>query len=213
MPIVRSQYSRTASRDARGAMAMALQRHLFGLTFYNAGGTFQFSEIFDEWPSYNDKYVPPAACVLPSEWKYADALFSPTLLEDTWEVYGEPGFGLYKLSEVNVDFEISIRTTSTIERSQIIQGIEESFRAENLLMDDVNGARYGILLPLPEYYSLQGRFSLMSAKVIDDEDRAVRENRDAIMVISAACAQVTVGPVKPLNLTVRIDYNCEDLEP
>jgi hypothetical protein len=36
----------------------------------------------------------------------------------------------------------------------------------------------------------------------------MREQRDAIFTISAQAPQVTVGPVFPLNLTVRLDTLC-----
>lgn len=205
MPITQSQYSRTAIMDVRSAMAVALQRHLENLVFSKPGNpAYRFSEVHDTWPSYLQRYVPPSACILPGEWTYGDALFTPHLLEDTWEVAGEPGFGLYKLSELETDFQISFRTDEVAERAGILRGIEESFRAPRLLMDDAQGPRFGLLLDMPEYYALKGRFALKSARLIDDEERAVREQRDAVVVINAQAPQVTVGPVYPLNLKIQI---------
>jgi hypothetical protein len=189
-------------------MGLALRRHLEVLQFQNAGAIFGFNEVFDEWPSYIQRYVPPAACVLPGSWEYGDWSFTPTLLEDTWEVRGEPGFGLYKLSELSANFEVSIRANSNAERSSLIQGIEESFVAPRLLMDDPAGARYGVFLPLPEYYGLEARFALLSARNMDTEDSALREHRDAVFVVSGQAPQVRVGPVFPLNLTIQLDPYC-----
>ncbi len=206
MPIVKEQFSRRATRDLRSSMALALRRHLEGLDFFNPS-LFRFAEVYEEWPSYTSRYVPPAACVLPSSWKYADWSFSPKLLEDTWENTGEQGFALYKLSEVEVEFEVSLRTNSVGERAAIVLGVEESFVAPDVLMDDAAGARYGLILDLPEYYGLSARFALMAGRVIDDEDRAMREHRDAILTISAQAPQAKVAKVSPLslNLGVRVE--------
>lgn len=206
MPISRAQYSRTATRDVRSAMAAVMRRHLEDLRFFNSGGQFRFAEVFEEWPSYMNRYVAPSACVLPSSWKYVDWADTPTLMEDTWEVKGEPGFGLYKLSEVDLELELSIRTNNTVEREQIILGVEESFVAPGLLMNEAAGPRYGVILVMPDYYGLQARYSIMESRIIDDEERAHREQRDVVFRISAQAAQVKVGPVFPLNL--KIDYRC-----
>jgi len=183
-------------------MALALTRHLAALRFSSGAGQFMFAEVFDEWPSYSQKYIAPSAAVLPGSWTYGDAYLTPTLMEDTWEPKGERGFGLYKLSEIEVTLEVSMRTNSTAEREAIVAIVEQSFRHPELLMSQA-GARNGILLPMPEYYGLCARFALLSGRVIDDEDRAMRENRDAILNVSAQATQVAVGPVSPLNLKVR----------
>lgn len=188
-------------------MALAMRRHLEGLQFFNANGSFQFAQVFEEWPSYIDRYVPPSACVLPGEWKYSDWAYTEHLLEDTWEVRGEPGFGLYKLAEIECDLEISLRTNSIAEREVIVLGIEESFMANGLLMNDAAGPRYGILLPMPEYYGLSARFALTDARVIDDEERSMREQRDAVLVISGQAPHVKVGPVFPLKLRIRLEVD------
>lgn len=188
-------------------MALALARHLEDQRFYLSTGVFTFAAVFDEWPSYLDRFVPPSACVLPGAWQYTDWSMTPRLLEDTWEVQGEPGFGLYKLSETEVEFEISMRSSNAAERDAIILGLEESFKAPGLLMDEQQGPRYGIMLPLPEYYGLDARFALQGARVIDDEERAMRENRDAVMTISGQAPQVAVGPVFPLNLRIRLEVD------
>lgn len=197
-----AHYSRKATTNARRAMALALKRHLEGLEFFNPD-RFQFSQVFDSWPSYIQRYVPATACVLPGRWEYGDAYLTPVLMEETWEPAGEQGFALYKMAEIEVFLEVSMRTDSVDEREAIILGVESSFRDPNMLMSDPAGARYGILLPLPEYYGCKARFQLISGSVIDDEDRAMRENRDAIMVVQAEATQVVVGPVAPLQLKFR----------
>jgi hypothetical protein len=199
-------FSRKATSSAREAMAITLANRLAELEFRDPGGSvFRFASVFYDWPSYSSKYVPPSACVLPGSWVYANALMTPTLCEDTWEPKGESGFGLYKLSELEVEFEVSLRTDSTAQRDTILLGLESAFQPAGLLMTDPQGSRYGLLLPMPEYYGMQARFALQGARVIDDEERAMREQRDAVVVISGQAAQVVVGPVFPLGLTVRLN--------
>ena len=202
MPFTIEQFSKKASRDVRSSMALALARHARGLVFNSGAGPFQFAEVFEEWPSYLKRYIAPSACVLPGSWTYGDAYLTPTLIENTWEPAGEQGFGLYKQTEIQVELELSMRTNSVAEREAILLVVESAFRHPQLLMSE-QGGRNGILLPMPEYYGCLARFALVAGRVIDDEDRAVRENRDAILTISAQATQVVVGPVAPLSLKVR----------
>lgn len=202
-----SQYSRIATAPARVALVKALCRHVEALRFGTENK--QFARVFEEWANFADDYMPPSACVLPGTWEYVDAVMTPTLLEDTWEPAGQQGFGLYKLAEMNLKLEIAARTDNTVERDEFTLAVESSFRAPRMLMDQVGGGRYGIILPLPEYYGLTGRFAMDSARYLDSEDPAVRNQRDAIFTVSAQCAVVTVGPVYPLNLTTRYACPCQ----
>lgn len=208
MPIVREQYSRSQSLDIKQAMASAVARYLRSLRFPRAsGGSFAFSQVFEEWPEYEQRYVPPSACVLPTPTIYAPARTTPTLLEDTWEIRGEPGFGLYKLADIEADFEINVRAPSNAERSDIIMGIEQIWVAEEVLMDHSSGARYGIELPMPEYWGLLATFALRSARVLDNEDMAMKGHREAILTLQGAAPQVKLGLVRPLNLNVKLRVN------
>lgn len=210
--MLQSQYSRTASLNARAALALALRRHLEGLSFSLVGGAFTLAQVFDDWPSYQSRLVPPSACVLPGSWRYADWAFTPHLLEDTVEPacvpgvgMSTPGFGLYKTAELECDFEVSVHSNTVAERDAVVLGIEDAFVAPTVLMNEQRGPRYGILLDLPEYYALQGRFALQSARVIDNEETAMRESRDAVIVISCQAPKVQVGPVFPLRLKITLD--------
>ena len=192
MPL--ASFSRKASLDVRGALAMALRRHVEGLTF--AGSQDQnFAEVFEEWPSFNESEVPPAACVLPGEWKYADAHMTPRILEDTWEPKGMPGWALQKTAELMCEFQLVIRTNLPAERTILMRAIEESFQKDT-------DQRYGILVDLPEYYQLTGRFVLLGGSVIDNEDTAMREMRDAAFTISASSPKVQVVPIWPMSLSI-----------
>ena len=195
----RNQYSRKASRDVRNAAALALARHLAELSFELGGQTFGFTKVFDEWPSYAQRYKPPAACVLPSSWSYGAWGLTPTLLEDTWEPTGQQGFGLYKTAELECELEVSIRTTSTAEREAITLGVEDAFHNNKMLMSQA-GARNSVLLSMPEYYNLPARFSLLRGRTIDDEDHAMREKRDVVLTIGVQASKVKLGPVYPMAL-------------
>jgi len=61
--------------------------------------------------------------------KYGAAVLTPVLIEDTWEPKGEPGWGLWKTAEAEVEFELSFRTTSAVERGKLILGIEDAFQS------------------------------------------------------------------------------------
>ena len=192
MPL--AQFSRKASLDVRDALAMALRRHVVALTFAGSQAQ-QFAEVFEEWPSFNDSEVPPAACVLPGEFKYSDAHMTPRLLEDTWEPKGMPGWALLKTAELACEFQLVIRTNLPAERPILMRAIEESFQKDT-------DQRYGILVDLPEYYQLKGRFVLLGGSVIDNEDTAMREKRDAAFTVSASAPKVQVVSVWPMALSI-----------
>lgn len=194
-------YSRKATMDARDALAMALRRHVESLRFTGCQAD-RFAEVFDEWPSFNEGMVVPAAAVLPGEFRYDAWSLSPHLIEETWEPTGKPGWGLYQTAEVAAELQLDIRTNQIFERPILMRAIEDSFQAPNMLMDNT-AARYGLLLDMPEYYGLKGRFAILSGSVIDNEDAAMREKRDAIFTISARVPKVQVGPVWPMAIQVR----------
>jgi len=197
--MTRADYSKKATRDVRNAAALALARHLATLTFEGTEHQ-RFTEVFDEWPAYLNRYRPPAACVLPAGWKYGDWSFTPTLLEDTWEPKGQQGFGLYKTAELECEMEVSLRTTSTAEREVIVLAIEDAFQDPQMLMSQTKGPRNSIILPIPEYYGQTARFSLLRGRTVDDPDSAMRERRDAVMTVSVQASKLKLGPVYPMAL-------------
>ena len=195
--MTRAEYPRKATRDVRNAAALALSRHLMGLTWEGTEHQ-RFTEVFDEWPAFLNRYQPPAACVLPATWTYGS--WEYTLLEETWEPKGLPGFGLYKTNELECEMEVSIRTTSAAEREVIVLALEDAFQDPQMLMSQKRGPRNSIILPMPEYYGLPARFSLQRGRTIDDPDSAMRERRDAVLTVSVQASKVKVGPVYPMAL-------------
>jgi hypothetical protein len=195
--MTKAEYPRKATRDVRNAAALALSRHMMGLTWEGTEHQ-RFAEVFDSWPEFLDRYQPPAACVLPAGWVYG--AWEYTLLEDTWEPKGLPGFALYKTNELECEIEVSIRTTSPAEREVIVLAIEDAFQDPEMLMSQKRGPRNSIILPMPEYYGLTARFSLQRGRTIDDPDSALRERRDAVLTVSVQAIKVKVGPVYPMAL-------------
>ena len=192
MPL--EQFSRKATLDVRSALAAALRRHVEALTF--AGSQAQrFAEVFDEWPSFADSEVCPVACVLPGECVYDAAHMTPRILEDTWEPRGMPGWGLQKTAELTCEFQLVLRTNLPAERPVLMRAIEESFQRGT-------DERYGIVVDLPEYYRIAGRFVLLRGSVVDNEDTAMREKRDAMFMISASAPKVQVAPIFPMAISV-----------
>jgi len=192
------EYPSRATQDVRGAMATTLANYIAGLEFDPGDGSpwYNFAEVFDDWPSFLDRIVMPSACVLPNSWKYGDALLTPVLIEDTWFPKHEPGWGLWKTAEVEVDFELSLRTSNVTERHRLLLGIEDAFQ-------DTRHEANRIVLSMPSYYGLGVRFSLRSAQLIDSEDPAMREQRDAILTISAQADKVALRPVFPMSITIK----------
>ena len=195
--MTKEEYPRKATRDVRNAAALALSRHIAGLTWEGTEHR-RFTEVFDEWPAFLNRYQPPAACVLPATWTYGS--WEYTLLEETWEPKGLPGFGLYKTNELECEMEVSIRTTSAAEREVIVLALEDAFQDPQMLMSQKRGPRNSIILPMPEYYGLTARCSLQRGRTIDDPDSAMRERRDAVLTVSVQASKVKVGPVYPMAL-------------
>ncbi len=193
-------YSRKATLDVRDALARALARLVAGLRFAGSQ-TDHFEEVFDEWPSFEQTAVFPAAAVLPGEFRYAEALMTPRLIESTWEPAGRPGWGLYKTAELQTELQLVVRTDRLAERAILMRAVEEAFQPSGNLMT-LDGPRYGVTVALPEYYGVVGRFALLGGSVIDNEDTAMREKRDAAFTVSASAPKVQVGAVWPMALSV-----------
>jgi hypothetical protein len=203
MPIKLYQYSRKQTLSLRLSMAAALADFLRSQRFPEPDGPVQFAEVFDEWPAADDRFVTPAACVLPrGALNYAEARLTPTLLEDTWEVKGEPGFGLYALADAECDFEVQVRAPTGKERDDIVAGFERLFVEDGLLMNHEQGRRYGRLVTLQAYFGLPARFSLQSVSILDDQETAIRNRNEAVFVVRAQAKQVRLGPVQPFTLKI-----------
>ena len=209
------QFSKSACMDVRDACALALSRVIEAIDEVIAGQRVRFNHVFDEWPTQEDKYDPPAACVLaPPEWEYSDSGSAPKLLEDTIESVDTgakhpPSFGLYKTAEMLDQFGLQIRAGSTAMRSLLKLAIEDAFQTRNVTMDP-NVPPYGLRLDLPEYWGLTARASLLRGSNTDSEDEAMRNQREASFVISVQAPKVQLGAVYPFDVTVTETLQSQD---
>ena len=194
------QFSRTATLDVRDALAAALRRIIENLRFAGSQ-TDRFAEVFDEWPSFLETSVFPCAAITPGGFRFSDSSTTPKLIEDTWEPQGLPGWGLYKTAECQTELQLVIRTDRVGERPALMRAVEDAFQPPEMNMAK-NGPRYGLIETLPEYYGVNARFAVLDGSVIDSEDSAMRERRDAVFTVSASAPKVQVGPVFPLALRI-----------
>ena len=200
-------YSQSACMDVRDACALALARVIEAIDRDIGGQRVHFTHVFDEWPTQEDKYDPPAACVMaPPEWTYSDSGGAPKLLEDSIEskdtgANDPPSFGLYKTAEMIDEFGLQIRAGSTAMRSLLKLAIEDAFQTRNVTMNP-SVPPYGLLLDLPEYWGLTARAALQKGSNSDSEDAALRNQREASFVISMQAPKVQLGAVYLFTPTV-----------
>lgn len=197
-------YSRSQTRDLQTAMAIAVASVLADGDWPAPGGVgrIRFSQVYEQWPTTNDRYVTPAACVLPSgELSYSESHLTPRLLEDTWEPKGSRGVGLYELSEAEMDFEVQVRAASRAERGALVAGVETSF-VEPIVINGGRPARYGIVRPMREYWGLPIRLSLQGKRLEDGTESATKNRWEATFTVRAQAAQVVLGPVSPFTIRV-----------
>lgn len=167
--------------------------------------TDRFAEVFDVWPSFLETAVFPAAAIVPGGFRFADSSTTPKLLEETWEPQGMPGWGLWKTAECQAELSLVVRTDLVGERPALMRAVEDAFQSVQI---NKPGPRYGLVVQLPEYYGVDARLAVLDGQLIDSEDSAMRERRDAVFTISASAPRVQVGPVWPLAL--RITKTLED---
>lgn len=199
----RELYSRTATLDLRLAMASALADFLASLSFRAGSRDFQFARVFDEWPSAMEDSVLPAACVLPDEvLKYSDARLTPTLVEETWEPAGRPGWGLYELADAECDMGVTVRAASPGERSAIVAGVEAAFVEDRVTGNFERGARMNRILAMPAYWGLPCRVRVAEMRVLDDGETAQKNWNEATFLVRAQATQVRLDRVVPFRLKI-----------
>ncbi len=199
-----TDYSRKQSLDLSSAIAEALARHLREAFFDLPGvGITQFAQVFEDWPSFEDNHTTPSACILPdAPLVYGDSHMSPTLLEETWEPVGEPGYGLYKLAEGLRELEVTIRAATATERNAVLQALEE--RAQGSPATGMPGpSLYGKILTMTTYYDLPARVSLQESRKLDNAQSAAQNIWEASMMISVQAPKVQLGRVQPFTVKTK----------
>lgn len=167
-------------------------------------GTIKFNEVFSEWPSSNDRYVAPAASVVAADTpiQYSDSRPTPSLIESTWEPRGMRGFGLYALAEGEKDFNLQVRAPTKAERRALVAGIETLLFAPGVLNNRAQGARYGVVQKMPEYWDLPVRLSQQSKQVLDNPDNAQKNRWEASFIIRAQASLVKLDVVTPFKVKI-----------
>lgn len=211
MPFTRDQYSRTRTNSVRQAMAAALAESMREAQFQDQlGRAVRFARVYDAWPTHTDRLVVPAACVLPNPTRFSESQLTPSLLRETWEPEGQAGFGLYKVAEVEADFEVEVRAPTSAERDVVLSGMEDLWTASDSRGVELSGfqpgltqPRYGIVCELPGYWGLCGAFWLQGSRPLDNEQSAIREHWSAICTIRGLAPAVRLGPVQPMKPIVK----------
>lgn len=192
--------------DLESAMAKALSDLLRLQEFKGPGGlgTIRFSEVFSEWPGSNDRYIACAASVVSVETpiQYSDSRMTPSLIEDTWEPRGMRGFGLYSLAEGEKDFSVQVRAPTKAERRALVAGMETLLVAPGVLNNRAQGARYGVIQTMPEYWGLPARFSQQSKQVLDNADSAQKNRWEASFLVRAQASLVKLDVVTPFKVKI-----------
>lgn len=207
MPVLtREQYSRKQTVDLETALALAVLR-VINKTYQGPGGfgALRFEQLYEDWPSFEDADIVPSAVVMPdAPLLYGPSHPVPRLLEDTWENRGEPGLGLYQLSEATREFDVQFRGSTTAERNALKAGLEGIFVDDRLLIAPKMGARYGVLEAMPEYWGLTARLVLLSSVKLDDQESAAKNIAEGRVTVKAYAPHVRLGLVQPFKAIVRL---------
>lgn len=200
--------------DLETAISLAVTRAL-DQDFTGPGGIgkIRFVQLFEDWPSMEQSFVTPTAVVLPDgDLVYGPGLLTPKLLEDTWEVAGEPGLGLYELAEASREFQVLFRGSTAMERNALKAGIEGAFVADPILIAPRLGARYGTVVAMPEYWGLAARLTLVSTSKLDDAESASKNIWEGRISLRAEAKLVKLGLVQPFRLRITETFTTESLD-
>lgn len=203
--ITPEQFSRSASTDLETAISLAVSRTV-SAPFQGPGGIghIAFTQVFEDWPSFESYYTDPSAVILPDEpLVYGPSQLMPKLLEDTWEPAGEPGLGLYELCEASREFGFQYRSGTAAERNALKAGVETAFIAPQVTLSPFSGARFGVLVPMPEYWGLQVRLAIVESLKLDDADNASKNIWEGRATIRAQAKLVKLAVVQPFKVRIK----------
>lgn len=200
------QFSRKQTEDLETAISLAVARTIGG-QFTGPGGVGKigFSQVHEDWPSFEQAYVFPTATVLPDEpLVYGPSHMVPRLLEDTWEPRGEPGLGLYELCEATRDLTLQYRAGTPAERNALKAGLETAFVAPEVTLAPVAGARFGVLVTMPEYWGLTVRLAIADSMKLDDAESAAQNRWEGRCTINAQAKLVKLAIVQPFRIRMKV---------
>lgn len=164
-----------ARLDPRNAAAEALAAYLRAAVFLVPGSPdqrFRLNQVLTEWPEDFHQLDQPAAAITSAVVTSGAHNLTPSVVEDSFDRHC-PGTVLWKLAELQIQFQVDFWTTSKPERSAIAAAIHGLFAPTE--------SRYGILVQgHPDYYGLPVRLTLDAHQRVDDSgtvfsrDRALR---------------------------------------
>lgn len=204
--ITPEQYSRKQSEDLETSISLAVVQTIGKQQFTGPGGVGKigFTQVFEDWPSFEQSYVFPTAAILPdAPLVYGPSHMTPRLLEDTWEPRGEPGLGLYELCEASRDLTLQYRAGSAQERNALKAGLETSFIVPEVIVAPVQGPRYGVLVIMPEYWGLTVRLAIADSIKLDDAESAVQNRWEGRATIKAQAKLVKLAFVPPFRVRIK----------
>lgn len=203
--ITLEQFSRKATEDLETAISLAVTRTISGqFTGPGGAGKIAFAQVHEDWPSFEQSYVFPTATILPDEpLVYGPSHLVPQLLEDTWEPRGVPGLGLYELCEASRDLVVQYRAGTAAERNALKAGLETTFVAPQVTLAPFSGMRYGVLVPMPEYWGLTVRLAIADSQKLDDAESSVQNRWEGRATIHAQAKLVKLAIVQPFRVRIK----------
>lgn len=188
--------------DSRTAAAQTLAAYLGNVIFLIAGGQaedreFRLNEIFPNWPEPEVELPYPCASIDDGVAPYEAHNFTPTMLENTYNCFGQ-GMVLWKTGELVVDFQVDYWTTDEAQRQAISAALPRIF--------NLTETRSGVLLAgHPDYFHRAVRCTLMDTDRIDTEDSTYDRERRLRTVVRAEIDEVHLRQVTQLRPDVILD--------
>jgi hypothetical protein len=237
--------------DVRSAIVFELASFLQKLDFSFPKTTepFRFAPgaVYPDWPTWNTRAMSaggmlPAAAILPDRPTFVPSCLTPSFLDETWSG-GDPtllnpdgsqqyplgdasgrGFGLFKVSEIDVPIVVLFRAVNKPQRRAIMRTLEQAFvdsvgidhTTERLPMGVaealVSPPHYGRFLKLTRYYNRQCRFVLQASQLLDSEALAGANRWIGQLEISANTSVCVLRRVRGMTPQVRLtlDDQAED---
>ena len=192
---------RAQTMDASRAARAAIARLLGGLRWQTTTGrTSQFQKVYMEWPTSNDRFASPSACVLEaSPLSIPDVPLTPSILEETWAPRGGPGLALYRTADGEQTFSVVLRASSKPERSDASRAVSDLFQG---VPDNPRRARSGFELALPDYWNLTAGALMASVTTSDDAESAMRNRWEAAYALQVSLTIVTLRRAVPMMIKV-----------
>lgn len=185
-PIVAVGYPRVpgATLDARGAAAEALRCFLAGVEFHRDGGPnmpstpFVLNAVYSTWPDSKTKLDYPCATVTDPQLQSEGAHnFSPTALDETWNVYGDCTV-LWKIAELEAEFQVDFFANNEPTRQAIMAALPGAMSPEEI--------RYGVVVEgSPRYFDRTVRLTLLSYRRPDTAGAVFDLERRIVCRVSA----------------------------